>query len=146
MCKVIIQKAQKEDAPYIEEKLEKYILDATNTAWNQFFVAKLNNKTVAFARIIDHGDFFEPASLGVDYYHRKKGIGTKILSFLVEEAKRLDPKKPIYGLTHRPGFLIKVGFKEITTEIPPELEYKRRHKCILDVSKNKIMKYDDTKN
>jgi len=140
MCNVTIQKAQKEDAPYIEEKLKKYILDATNATWDQFFVAKLNNKTVAFARILNHGDFFELASLGVDYYHRKKGIGIKMLSFLIGEAKRLDPKKPIYGVTHRPGFLVKVGFREITTDIPQPLEYKRQHKCILDVSKNKIMK------
>ena len=141
MDNLTIRRAEQEDAPYINEKLEKYLLDPTNATWQLFFVAKHDRKTVAFGRIIDHGDFFEIASLGVDYYYRKRGIGIKILSFLIEEAKRVNPAKPIYAVTHRPGFAKKVGFREIQTG-PEPLEYKRRHKCKLDVSKNKIMKLD----
>ncbi len=139
MDDVTICKAQKQDADYIEEKLQKYVLDSTNATWQQFFVAKHNHKTVAFGRIIDHRDFFEIASLGVDYYYRKRGIGVKMLSFLIEVAKRINPEKPIYAVTHRPGFAEKVGFHEVQTG-PEPLEYKRLHKCKLDVSKNKIMR------
>jgi N-acetylglutamate synthase-like GNAT family acetyltransferase len=134
-----IQRATEADVPYITEKLKKYILSGDGANWQQFFVAKNNGVTVAFARIIDHGDYFELASLGVDYYHRKKGIGIKLLSFIIEEAKRLDPKKGIYGVTHRPGFLEKVGFKDIG-EGPAALEYKKHNKCILPPSRIKIMK------
>lgn len=134
----IICRAQKEDAPYIEEKLGKYLLDATNAEWQQFFVVKYNNKTVAFGRVIDRTDFFEIASLGVDYYHRKKGFGLRLLSFLIEEARKLDHKKPIYCVTHVPGFAQKAGFKEISSG-PPPLEHKR-HRCKLDASKIKIMR------
>ena len=139
MSDVTIEKAREGDSPYIKEKLKNYILDAENASWQQFFVAKCEGRTVAFGRIIDHGDFFEVASVGVDYYYRKRGIGCKILGFLVEEAKRIDSRKPIYGVTHRPGFLGKVGFKEIDSG-PPPLEYKKHHKCILPPSKIKIMK------
>lgn len=104
-----IQRAKEEDFPYIKEKLKNYLLDATNVNWQQFFVAKTNGRTVAFARIIDHGHYFELASLGVDYYYRRKGIGTKMLLFLIEEARRIDKDRPIYGVTHRPGFLKKAG-------------------------------------
>lgn len=102
-------------------------------------MAKHDNKTVAFGRIIDHKGFFEVASLGVDYYHRKKGIGTRMLSFLIEEAKRINPRKPIYGVTHRPGFLERLGFQEVLNA-PQAQEYKRHYKCRLDDSKIKIMK------
>jgi len=139
MKEIEIQRAVEADAPYIEEKLKKYILDKDGANWKQFFVAKNNGKIVAFGRIIEHDEYFEIASLGVDYYHRKKGIGVKLLSFLIEEAKRLNPKKAIYGVTHRPGFLKKAGFKEIEKG-PEALEYKKYNKCILPPSKIEIMR------
>ncbi len=138
MKEMVIEKAKKEDAPYIEEKLKKYLLDSENASWEQFFVAREDNKAVAFARIKDYGEYFELASLGVDYYHRKKGIGTKMLLFLIEEAKRLDSKKPLYSVTHRPNFVVRVGFKEIPKG-PEALEYKRHHRTVLGPEKNKIV-------
>jgi len=136
-----ICKAKEEDMPYIEEKLKKYVLDATNADWRQFFVIKNAGKTVAFARILDHGEYFEIASLGVDYYHRGKGLGGKLLRFLVEEARRLDSKKPIYGTTHIPELLGKVGFEEVYS-YPEYLEYKKNHICKYPY-KIKIMKYKE---
>ena len=135
-----IQRAQQQEWPYIEEKLQKYGLDADNTAWQQFFVARYEEKTVAFGRIIDHGDCLEIASVGVDYYHRGKGIGCMLLSFLVEEAGRLCPEKDIYGVTDRPGFIGKAGFKRISVG-PEALEYKKQHKC-LDPSRMSMMKWE----
>jgi len=139
MNDLIIQHAEEKDQPYIDEKLKKYLLDAEDAEWCRFFVAKHEGRTVAFGRVVDHGGYFEVASLGVDYYFRKKGIGNKMLLFLVGEAKRIDPEKDMYGVTHRPGFLVKAGFEEIP-EGPETLEYKRHHKCKLDASKIKIMK------
>ena len=135
-----ICRAKKEDMSYIKEKLQKYILDSTNTNWEQFFVAKNNGKPVAFGRVIDHGEYFEPASIGVDYYHRRKGIGTRLVRFLIKEARKQDTKKPIYGVTHRPEFLKKIGFEEVNI-YPEYLEYKKNYICKLDGSKIKIMKY-----
>ena len=115
-------------------------MDSTNVNWQQFFVAKTDARTVAFGRVIDRGSYFELASLGVDYYHRRKGIGARMLIFLTEEARRLDSKNPIYGVTHKPEFLKNVGFEEV--HIYPEyLEYKKNYICKLDGSKIKIMKY-----
>lgn len=139
MQEINIEKAKEQDWPYIKEKLKKYALDAGNAEWKQFFVAKLEGKTVAFARIIDRGDIVELASMGVDYYHRRKGIGKRLLKFLIDEARRLYPGKPVYGITHRSGFLKLFGFKEVE-DAPEILEHKRHHECILDASKIKIMK------
>lgn len=140
MRDIKIQRAEESDFPYIQEKLKKYILDVTNARWQNFFVGKLKDKTVAFGRIIDHKDYFEVASLGTDYYYRKQGIGTKMLTFLAKEAKRLDPEKPVYLVTHIPGFAKKSSFKEVTTG-PKELEEKKRNKCKYDPLNSKIMKF-----
>ena len=139
MEQIKVQKAQEIDWPYIQEKLKKYALDEGNAQCSQFYVVRSNGKTVAFTRIIERDEIIELASMGVDYYHRKKGIGKALLKFLIEESKRLYPGKPIYGVTHRPGFLAPFGFKEVK-EAPEPLEDKRRYHCILDPSKIKIMK------
>ncbi|MFC1480152.1 GNAT family N-acetyltransferase [Candidatus Omnitrophota bacterium] len=137
MKNTIIHRAELEDWPYIKEKLHNYILDKNEADWQKFFVAKNGSKVVAFGRIINHGDYFEIGSLGVDYYHRGKGIGIQLLSFLVKEARKLDPQKAIYGVTHRPGFVEKAGFVEISNA-PEALELKKSN-CI-DPSKVKIMR------
>ena len=136
-----ISKAKKEDFPYIQEKIRKYLLDPTNIHWEQFFVAKMKDKIVAFGRIIDHGHFFEMASLGVDYYHRKKGLGKKMLSYLVQQARGKDAGKPIYGVTHVPGFVRGCGFVPVRGNYPDYLDYKRKHICHLDRSKITVVKW-----
>ena len=117
-------------------------MDANDAEWHHFFVAEISSNVKGFGRIIDRGDYIELASLGVDYYSRKKGIGKRLLEFLIQEAKRLYPGKKIYGVTHRPGFLIPFGFKDVK-EAPPALEYKKYNKCILEPSKIKIMRLQD---
>lgn len=136
-----ISRAEKKDFPYIQEKIVKYCLDSENIEWTQFFVARMEDKIVAFGRIIDRGDTLEIASLGVDYYHRKKGIGKKMVLFLIQEAKRKDPEKPIYGVTHVKGFVGKCGFTEVKDNYPVYFDEKRRH-CKLDASKISVMKWN----
>lgn len=136
-----ICKAETEDLPFTEEKLKNYILDSTVVDWTQFFAARIKDKTIAFGRIIDHGDFFEIASLGIDYYYRKRGIGRKVLSFLVQEARKGDPQKPIYGITHLKQFLAGCGFIQVKDNYPDYLDYKRKHICKLDESRFTVMKY-----
>ncbi len=137
---VNIEHATQNDQAYIDERIRKDLLDPEEATWDKFFVAKYSGKTVAFGRVIDHSSYLELASLGVDYYHRKKGIGLKMLEFLLKEALRMDSGKDIYGVTHIPGFLERVGFGEVPTG-PSEMEYKRNNKCKLDASKIKIMKF-----
>ncbi len=139
MEEIKIERAKEKDWPYIQEKLKKYILDSADVNWKQFFVAKNSGKTVAFGRIKDHKEYFEIASLGVDYYHRGKGIGVKMLLFLTEEAKRQNPEKPIYSISHKPAFLKRGGFEEVVNA-PKVLEHKKNRICKLDPANSRIMK------
>ena len=143
MMDITISKAKKEDFSYIKEKIEKYLLDATNIDWRHFFVARLKDAVVAFGRIIDHREFLEIASLGVDYYHRKKGFGKKMLSYLVQEARGQDARKPIYGVTHVPGFVSSCGFVVIKDNYPAYLDQKRKNVCYLDQSRISIVKWQE---
>ena len=63
------------------------------------------------------------------------------MRFLTEEAKKVRPEKPLYVITHRPGFFKRLGFEEVDTKGPKPLEYKKYNKCRLEPSKNKIMKF-----
>ncbi|MFH1655714.1 MAG: GNAT family N-acetyltransferase [Candidatus Omnitrophota bacterium] len=136
--KIKIQRAKEQDWPYIQEKLKNYLLDASEASWQQFFVLKNGSKAVAFARLRDHGDYFELASLGVDYYHRKKGYGTKMLAFIIQETRKIDPQKPIYGVTHKPEWLRSFGFEEVD-DYPQYLDHKKNHVCVYPY-KIKIMR------
>ncbi len=142
MEKIEIHKAKEKDWPYIQEKIKKYMLDGTDASYEQFSVAKLNGKTVAFGKIFDRGDFFEIGTLGVDYYHRKKGLGVKLLKYLIEETKKIDPKKEIYGVTHVPWFPAKAGFVEVL-EYPKAIDDKIKEVFSIDRSKITVMKYKE---
>ena len=126
MEEIKIRKAKEEDMFYIREKLDKYALDSDDASCKQFFVAKNNEQIVAFGRIIERPEFFEIASLGVDYYSRQKGIGKEMLSFLIKEVERRDENKPIYGVTSKMGFVINLGFREVS-EYPDVFEHKKKH-------------------
>jgi len=141
---VQVTRAEEKDFGYIQEKIEKYALDGSKLDWRQFFVAKTGEKVVAFGRIIDFGDFFEIASLGVDYYHRKKGLGKVMLTFLIQEARKKEAQKPIYGVTHVPEFVASCGFVPTEDDYPDYLDHKRKHGCRLHASKIKIVKWQDS--
>ena len=143
MDDIKITRARGKDRPYIEEKLQKYALDSTNIEWNQFFVAKNNERAFAFGRVVDHGDFLEIVSLGVDYYHRKKGIGKELLLFLIKEARKIDSEKPLYAISNLVDFFKKFGFEKI--DIFPDYLGKKRKRCLLDESQIAVMKYRENK-
>ncbi len=137
-----IHRAKKSDLAYIQEKLKNYLLDFTKIDWRQFFVARWQDKVIAFGRIIDHGEFFEIASLGVDYYHRRKGLGRKMLAFLVRKAKNTDGQKPIYGVTHVERFVVSCGFMLVKDNYPAYLDHKRKYICHLGQSRISVVKWN----
>ncbi len=124
---------------YIKENLENYWLDDTDAKWEDFCVAKEGERTVAFCRIVEREGYLEIASLGVDYYRREKGIGSKLFRYMLDLIKERDPGREVYVVTDKPDFFRKFGLKE-TLDVPDELEDKRQNKCRSDASKIKILK------
>lgn len=123
---ITITKATREDLLYIQEKTAKYRLDGSNLTFDQFYVAKNStDKTVGFIRCIEHDGFYEPATLGLDYYWRNKGIGSMLFRHIMDTVKK---DKPVYILTHLPDFFKKFNFK-ITKEYPQKIEEKIKTVC-----------------
>ena len=72
---VKIAKAVASDLPYIKEKIEKYWLDGRDISIEQFFVARnKEGKPVGFIRYFEYPTFYEPCTMGVDYYWRGRLI------------------------------------------------------------------------
>ena len=139
MNTIAIQSAGPEDLAYIKEKIRKYLLDDTDIQLEHFCVAKKKGKTIGFGRLLDHGDFFELASLGVDYYYRKKGIGTQLTQFFIDAVRNQQADKPMYLVTHVPEYFNRFGFREVKAY--PHYLRKKRNACRLDRSKITIMRF-----
>lgn len=64
-------------------------------------------------------DLAEIRSLVVAMDARKKGIGVKLVSKCLLEAKRLGVKK-VFALTYAPEFFHKMGFRDIDKSVLPQ--------------------------
>lgn len=61
----------------------------------------------------------EIKSLAVSENHQRKGIGIKIVNYLLNESKELKLKK-VFALTYVPNFFLKLGFKKIDKNKLPQ--------------------------
>ncbi|NQU73980.1 MAG: N-acetyltransferase, partial [Candidatus Omnitrophica bacterium] len=78
-----------------------------------FFVFEHKGKVVGCAALhVCWQDLGEVKSLAVLNTRQHKGIGKKLLSACLKEAKRLGLKK-IFALTYKPSYFEQFGFREI---------------------------------
>lgn len=131
-----ITKAMSKDLPYIKEKIKKYWLDGRNISVEQFFVARnKEGAPVGFIRYIEYPEFYEPCTMGVDYYWRGKGIGIMLFEYVMSI---MNENKPVYIVTHIPEFFKRYGFKYVN-DYPPEIEEKIQTVCKLSRDKLSVI-------
>lgn len=109
---ISILKAEANDILEVRELLQSARGDTSNISFEQFVVAKDNDKLIGCVRIKKLEDeVLELASLAVEEEYRGQGIGKK----LVEEVLKQQTKRPVYLMCFkdRKGFYDKVGFEEI---------------------------------
>lgn len=96
-----------------ENEIAQTILD--------YCIVKKNNKIIACSFLQIHNkELCEVRSLLVDENYRKKGLGKKIILFLIEKAKRMSLEK-IMVLTYIKEVFLSVGFiEEDKKRIPSE--------------------------
>lgn len=63
-------------------------------------------------------DLAEIRSLVVREEHRHKGIGRRLVTVLLEDARALGVPR-VFALTYKPGFFLRLGFREIAKESLP---------------------------
>ena len=88
-------------------------------AIRDFLVAEDNSKIVGCCGLhITWENLAEIRSLVVNLKMQKKGLGKKILSAALDEARKLDVPK-VFALTNKPDFFLKNGFERISRRSLP---------------------------
>ncbi|MHA0855753.1 N-acetyltransferase [Paenibacillus sp. CMAA1364] len=87
---------------------------------DQFIVAEIDGQTVGCGSLFQLGtDLVEIRSLGIGEEYKGRGIGSMLVSALIEEAKvRQIPN--VMALTYEVSFFLKNGFDVVEKEIFPE--------------------------
>ncbi|WP_152392122.1 N-acetyltransferase [Paenibacillus guangzhouensis] len=89
-----------------------------------FIVAEIEGDIVGCGSLCRLGqDLVEIRSLGISDGHKGQGIGSKMVDYLVEEARQLEIPK-VMALTYEAKFFQKNGFDIVQKEIFPEKVWK----------------------
>lgn len=84
-----------------------------------FAVYELDGKVVGVAGLaIIWADLAEVRSLAVDEKHRGKGIGSDLVRWCIDEARRLQIRR-LMSLTYEQRFFEKLGFEVVTKDSLP---------------------------
>jgi amino-acid N-acetyltransferase len=102
---------------------------------HSFVVAEIDDEMVGCGSLTRLGqDLVEIRSLGVTEGHKGKGIGKRLVEFLVEEARAQRIAK-VMALTYEVAFFQKNGFTVVPKDVFPEkvwkdcIHCKKRYSC-----------------
>ncbi|MDQ1341052.1 MAG: amino-acid N-acetyltransferase [Campylobacterota bacterium] len=94
--------------------------DEVANAIRSYIVAKIDGKIVGFASLYIYSkDLAEIRTLVADKNFQRVGVGKRIVSYLLDEGKKLGVKK-VLVLVYDKGFFLKQGFQEVSKEEIPE--------------------------
>lgn len=113
-----ISQATVNDFDFIKEHVKKFDLDDREMFYQQFTIAKRNNKIIGFGRIRKHNGCDEFCSLGVLEEDRYDGVAKALINARIKIATQ-----PIYLVCIIPEMFEPLGFK-IVNEYPPEIQNK----------------------
>jgi len=121
---ITIRKARKPEMGVIERCIREFGLDYENLGWQQFLVAVKGDEVAGFGRIKPYPDFYELGGVGVLEKFRRQGIGSAIVSRLMEDF----PSPEIWITTDRREFFARFGFK-VVEDGPNALKEKIKRVC-----------------
>lgn len=95
--------------------------DEVATNIRSYVLAKDDDKVVGYAALHIHSlRLAEIRSLIVSKEYRGKKIGQKLISYTLDEARKLGISQEVLVLTYLPDFFKKMNFTEIAKESIPE--------------------------
>lgn len=134
-----LRKAVVHDVPQIQKLINHYAdqglmlarsLSSLYGGIREFIVAEHDNKIVGIGALqIVWSDLAEIRSLAIAPGYVKNGLGSRIVSALVEEANELGIPQ-VFTLTYQPGFFTKCGFHVIDKEELPNKIWKDCLDCV----------------
>lgn len=121
MTEISIRKAEKKDLLSIQRLLSTYFLDMEELGPEDFVLAEKEGKVIGCAALIRNASgkksFLELHSIAVHPNFRGKGIGTRLMDYLISilecPDKTDNPVYEIYVRTTAPGFFEKFGFMRL---------------------------------
>jgi len=86
-----------------------------------FIVAEIDGKVVGCAALRDFGNnLLEVRSLVIDPNYQGRGIGRKLVNYLVERTRQSMDSWRIFTLTYEQKFFASLGFKVVDKDMFPE--------------------------
>ena len=104
-----VRHARESDMVYIEDRINKYHLDANDLQYSQFVVAVEEDNIVGFGRLRKIGEIYSIGCIAVIEEKRGSGVGSLIVNHLIE----MSPVKVVYVLTDITDYFRKMGFAEL---------------------------------
>ncbi|MGB9938524.1 GNAT family N-acetyltransferase [Methanosarcina sp.] len=115
MTEILIRKAGKPDLQTIQRLLSAYFLDMEGLEAEDFFLAEIDGQIRGCVSLIKSEfqgkEFLEIHSIAVHPNFRGKGIGTRLVKYLLTTID--DPACDLYVRTTAPHFFEKLNFKKI---------------------------------
>jgi amino-acid N-acetyltransferase len=115
MTEILIRKARVSDLLAIQKLLSTYFLDMEGLEAENFVLAEIDGKIIGCAALIKsefHGKYFlEIHSIAVHPNFRGKGIGTKLIKYLLTTID--EPAFDLYVRTTAHHFFEKLNFEKI---------------------------------
>lgn len=140
----VVRKARLDDVEQIYELIDHYAQqgimlprsrELLSRIIDTFVVAEEDGVIVGVGSLCKLGDdLVEIRSLGIAEGYKGRGIGTKLVEKLLEEAHRLKMRH-VMALTYEVPFFERNGFRVVDKEIFPEkvwtdcINCKKRHAC-----------------
>lgn len=126
---ILLEKPTLEDIPSMQKLVKDYVKDGiilprsddeVANSIRSYIVARVEGDIVGFAALYIYSqNLAEIRTLVTDKKYQKMGIGTSVVSALLEEGKRLGLKR-VLSLTFEKNFFLKQGFSEVSKEEIPE--------------------------
>lgn len=118
MTETLIRKAEEKDFLSIQRLMSTYFLDMEELEPEDFVLVEKDGKIIGCAALIRREyfgkSFFELHSIAVHPNFRGKGIGTRLMEYLINTPGGQDtpgsPDCELYVRTTAPGFFEKLGF------------------------------------
>lgn len=136
--KMALRKADIKDAKKIQALIVEYarrelmlsrsLIEIYENIRDYFVVCKGEDIIACCALHVCWEDLAEVKALAVDEKEVKKGIGRKIVSAALKEAKAIKVKK-VFCLTYVPNFFKRFGFKKISRKKLPHKIWTECLKC-----------------
>jgi N-acetylglutamate synthase and related acetyltransferases len=144
MIMAVVRKATLDDVEQIYTLIDRYARrgimlprsrELLTRVIDTFTVAEEDGSVIGIGSLCVLGkELVEIRSLGIDEQYKGRGIGSRIVEMLVQEAREMNMRQ-VMALTYEVRFFEKNGFRVVDKEIFPEkvwtdcVNCKKRHCC-----------------